>query len=239
MSMSGFSYMWPALWLHTYRNVYVSSNLTRFTLYTSSSPVQRSRTGLLKDNREYSAMFTDTFANRYSWHGCSHVPSTAYKLWESDESSCYRTWRMLERGDKQGWERLVYFNVELVTISNWQLKHLKRERLACFNWELTSSSDWQLKHLKRLKQGVGVIETIKWSSQVHILTNDLSLTSQQSGPWWQHSIVEWLPCRYLPVTCMERFPGLTVRVTPAGTECARCSWDQHSPKAFSCENEKQ
>ena len=46
-------------------NVYISSNLMRFTLYTSSSPVQRSRTGLLKDNREYSATFTDRFAKRY------------------------------------------------------------------------------------------------------------------------------------------------------------------------------
>ena len=38
------------------------------------------------------------------------------------------------------------------------------------------------------------------------------------------------------VTCMERFPGMTVTVTPAGTRCARCNRDQHSPKAFSCEN---
>ena len=29
---------------------------------------------------------------------------------------------------------------------------------------------------------------------------------------------------------------MTVRVTPAGTEYARGSRDQHSPKAFSCEN---
>ena len=38
------------------------------------------------------------------------------------------------------------------------------------------------------------------------------------------------------VTCMERFPGMTVMITSAGTECARCSKDKHSPKAYSLEN---
>ena len=38
------------------------------------------------------------------------------------------------------------------------------------------------------------------------------------------------------VTCMERFPGMTIRITPAGTECIRCNRDQQSPKAFSTEN---
>ena len=34
-------------------------------------------------------------------------------------------------------------------------------------------------------------------------------------------------------TCMERFPGMAVRMTSAGTECIRCTKDQHSPKTFS------
>ena len=38
------------------------------------------------------------------------------------------------------------------------------------------------------------------------------------------------------VTCMERFPGMTVRVTSAGTECVRCTRDKHSPKAYSSDN---
>ena len=38
------------------------------------------------------------------------------------------------------------------------------------------------------------------------------------------------------VVCMERFPGMTVMMTSAGTECARCSSDKHSPKAYSLEN---
>ena len=38
------------------------------------------------------------------------------------------------------------------------------------------------------------------------------------------------------VTCMERFPGMTVRTTFVGTECLRCSRDKHSPKTYSSEN---
>ena len=38
------------------------------------------------------------------------------------------------------------------------------------------------------------------------------------------------------VTCMERFPGMTVRVTSAGTECVRCAQDKHIPKTYSYEN---
>ena len=38
------------------------------------------------------------------------------------------------------------------------------------------------------------------------------------------------------VTCMERFPGMTVRMTSAGTECIRCTRDKHSPKTFSSDN---
>ena len=38
------------------------------------------------------------------------------------------------------------------------------------------------------------------------------------------------------VTCMERFPGMTVRETSAGTECVRSSRDKNSPKAYSCSN---
>ena len=38
------------------------------------------------------------------------------------------------------------------------------------------------------------------------------------------------------VTCMETFPGLTVRATAAGTECVRCNRDKHNPKVYSCEN---
>ena len=34
------------------------------------------------------------------------------------------------------------------------------------------------------------------------------------------------------VTCMERFPGMTVRTTCGSTECARCSRDKHSSKAY-------
>jgi len=37
-------------------------------------------------------------------------------------------------------------------------------------------------------------------------------------------------------TCMERFPGMTVKMTSAGTECIRCTKDQHSPKTFSSDN---
>ena len=39
------------------------------------------------------------------------------------------------------------------------------------------------------------------------------------------------------VTCMEKFPGMTVKMTFAGTECARCSRDKHSPKTYSLEND--
>ena len=38
------------------------------------------------------------------------------------------------------------------------------------------------------------------------------------------------------VTCMETFPGVTVRITPAGTECVRCNRDKHCPKVYSCDN---
>ena len=38
------------------------------------------------------------------------------------------------------------------------------------------------------------------------------------------------------VTCMERFPGMTVRATSAGTECVRCNRDKHIPKVYSCDN---
>ena len=38
------------------------------------------------------------------------------------------------------------------------------------------------------------------------------------------------------ITCMERFPGMTVRATSAGTECVRCSRDKHSPKTYSLDN---
>ena len=38
------------------------------------------------------------------------------------------------------------------------------------------------------------------------------------------------------VTCMERFPGMTVRMTSAGTECVRCFRDKYSPKAYSSQN---
>ena len=38
------------------------------------------------------------------------------------------------------------------------------------------------------------------------------------------------------VTCMEKFPGMTVRATAAGTECVRCNRDKNSPKAYSCGN---
>ena len=38
------------------------------------------------------------------------------------------------------------------------------------------------------------------------------------------------------VTCMEKFPGMTVRMTSAGTECIRCSRDKHCPKIYSSEN---
>ena len=38
------------------------------------------------------------------------------------------------------------------------------------------------------------------------------------------------------ITCMERFPGMTVKMTSAGTECIRCTKDEHSPKTFSSEN---
>ena len=40
----------------------------------------------------------------------------------------------------------------------------------------------------------------------------------------------------LCITCRERFPGLTVRMTPSGTECLRCVRDKHSPKAYSSLN---
>ena len=38
------------------------------------------------------------------------------------------------------------------------------------------------------------------------------------------------------ITCRERFPGLTVRMTSSGTECLRCVRDKHSPKAYSSLN---
>ena len=38
------------------------------------------------------------------------------------------------------------------------------------------------------------------------------------------------------VTCMERFPGMTVRMTSAGTECLRCTRDKHIPKTYSSDN---
>ena len=37
-------------------------------------------------------------------------------------------------------------------------------------------------------------------------------------------------------TCLERFPGMTIRHTAAGTVCIRCHRDTHSPKAYSREN---
>ena len=39
------------------------------------------------------------------------------------------------------------------------------------------------------------------------------------------------------VTCMERFPGMTVRATSAGTECVRCNRDKHIPNVvYSCDS---
>ena len=38
------------------------------------------------------------------------------------------------------------------------------------------------------------------------------------------------------VTCMEKFPGMTVKMTSAGTECIRCNRDKHTPKAYSLDN---
>ena len=38
------------------------------------------------------------------------------------------------------------------------------------------------------------------------------------------------------VTCMERFPGMTVRMTSAGTECLCCTGDKHTPKTYSSDN---
>ena len=38
------------------------------------------------------------------------------------------------------------------------------------------------------------------------------------------------------ITCMERFPGMTVSATSAGTECARCSRDKHTPTTYSLDN---
>ena len=38
------------------------------------------------------------------------------------------------------------------------------------------------------------------------------------------------------VTCIEKFPGMTVRTTAAGTECVRCNRDKNRPKAYSCGN---
>ena len=37
-------------------------------------------------------------------------------------------------------------------------------------------------------------------------------------------------------TCLERFPGMTIRQTAAGTVCIRCHRDTHTPKAYSREN---
>ena len=38
------------------------------------------------------------------------------------------------------------------------------------------------------------------------------------------------------ITCMEKFPGMTVRITSAGTECVRCNRDMHTPEAYSLDN---
>ena len=38
------------------------------------------------------------------------------------------------------------------------------------------------------------------------------------------------------ITCRERFPGLTLQMTPSGTECLRCVRDKHSPKTYSSLN---
>ena len=38
------------------------------------------------------------------------------------------------------------------------------------------------------------------------------------------------------ITCHERFPGMSVRMSESGTECLRCGRDKHSPKSYSCEN---
>ena len=46
--------------------------------------------------------------------------------------------------------------------------------------------------------------------------------------------LQFLKC----ITCLERFPGMTVRALPATneTECLRCSHDKHLPKLFSSAN---
>ena len=37
------------------------------------------------------------------------------------------------------------------------------------------------------------------------------------------------------ITCHERFPGMSVRMSESGTECLQCGRDKHSPKSYSCE----
>ena len=49
---------------------------------------------------------------------------------------------------------------------------------------------------------------------------------------WKLAALEVPTC----TTCMESFPGMTVRTTSTGKECLRCCRDKHSPKTYSSDN---
>ena len=110
----------------------------------------------------------------------------------------------------------------------------RRERIVCSSYDITSNKGLP----QRLcKQDVSETEKVMCSKQVLSLqtNHELHQPMVQSKMSKFHSEMASFQMS-MCITCCERFPGLTVRMTPSGTECLRCVRDKHSPKAYSSLN---
>ena len=102
----------------------------------------------------------------------------------------------------------------------------RRERLVCSSYDITSNKGLPQRLRKRLKQRDRESH-VQQTSAVTSNQPELHQPMVQSKMSKFHSEMASLQMS-MCITCCERFPGLTVRMTPSGTECLRCVRDKQA-----------